>query len=77
MFSADKCHMHHILREFFSRDTRKTVLFIGVLQGVFTLTGMQMQKHIDQGVLLLLFVLNVVMLYMALDAMIKRQKRKC
>jgi UDP-GlcNAc:undecaprenyl-phosphate GlcNAc-1-phosphate transferase len=77
MFSADRCHIHHILRHFFAEDTRKTVLFLGVFQVIYSLTGLQLESHIDEGFLLVQFVLNVVLIYMFLAAMIKRQKRKC
>lgn len=77
MFSADRCHIHHILRHFFAEDTRKTVLFLGILQVVFSLTGLQLDNDIDQGFALVLFVFNITLLYMFLAAMIKRQKRKC
>lgn len=77
MFSADRCHMHHILRHFFAEDTRKTVLFLAVLQGIYSLTGLQFAGDMDEGFFLILFGLNVVLLYMFLAAMIKRQKRDC
>ena len=77
MFSADRCHIHHILRHFFAEDTQKTVLFLGVLQAVYSLTGLQLDKSMDEGYLLILFLLNVVLLYLFLNAMINRQKRKC
>jgi len=77
MFCADRCHIHHILRHFFAEDTRNTVLFLGVLQAIYSLTGLQLERHMDEGYLLILFVLNVVLLYMFLAAMIKRQKRDC
>jgi UDP-GlcNAc:undecaprenyl-phosphate GlcNAc-1-phosphate transferase len=77
MFSSDRCHMHHILRHFFAEDTKKTVLFLAVLQMIYSLTGMQLDKNMDEGYLLLVFILNVIMLYLFLGAMIKRQKRKC
>lgn len=77
IFSADRCHIHHILRHFFAEDTRKTVLFLGVFQAIYSLTGLQLEKHLDEGYLLILFLLNVVLLYMFLAAMIKRQKRNC
>ena len=77
MFSADRCHIHHLLRHFFAEDTRKTVLFLGLFQAIYSLTGLQMVRDMDEGFLLILFLLNVVFLYMLLAAMIKRQKRKC
>ena len=77
MFSADRCHIHHILRHFFAEDTQKTVLFLGVLQVIYSLTGLQLHKGADAGVVLVLFVFNTIMLYMFLAAMIKRQQRDC
>lgn len=77
IFSADRCHVHHILRHFFAEDTRKTVLFLGLFQAIYSLTGLQMLRDMDEGYLLILFLLNVVFLYMLLAAMIKRQNRKC
>ena len=76
-FSADRCHLHHILRHFFAEDTPKTVLFLGVFQLVYSLTGLQLDKSIDEGYLLLQFLLNIVLIYLFLGAMIKRQRRKC
>ncbi len=77
MFSADRCHMHHILRHFFAEDTPKTVFFLGVMQASYALTGLQLDKEMDEGYLLVLFALNIVLLYLSLGAMIKRQKREC
>ena len=77
MFSADRCHIHHILRHFFAEDTPKTVFFLGVFQAVYTFTGLQLAKDTDDGYLLMLFALNVITFYLFLGAMIKRQKREC
>jgi len=77
VFCADRCHIHHILRHFFAEDTRKTVFFLGVLQAIYSLTGLQLERDMDEGYPLFLFLLNVILLYMFLAAMIKRQKRNC
>ena len=76
-FSADRCHVHHILRHFFAEDTKKTVVFLGVLQAIYSITGLQLDKNMDEGYLLILFGLNTILLYLFLGAMIKRQKRDC
>jgi len=76
-FLADRCHMHHILRHFFAEDTKKTVLFLGILQANFAIAGLQLNRNIDGGYMLMLFVLNLLTLYIILAAMIKRQKRDC
>ena len=77
IFSADKCHLHHIIKHFFMEDTQKTVLFFGILQAVYSITGLQLDKNMDEGYLLILFILNIGMIYLVLSAMIKRQKRNC
>ena len=77
MFSADRCHIHHLLRHFFMKKTKKTVLFLVLLQMIYSLTGLQFDKQMDEGFLLILFILNTILLYLALSAMIKRQKINC
>jgi len=77
IFAADKCHLHHIFYRFFSNDTKKTVLFFIVMQSAYSLTGLQFNKYHDDGFLLILFILNVIMVYLFTDAMIKRQKSSC
>ena len=76
-FSADSCHIHHILKDFFAKDTVRTVYALGTFQLIYSLTGLQLDKCMDEGFLLILFILNVVLLYIFLQAMIKRQKREC
>ena len=77
MFAADHCHIHHVLRHFFAENTPKTVLFLTILQAIYTVTALQLSKEIDEGFLLILFMLNIALVYMFLMAMIKRQNRKC
>lgn len=77
IFAADKCHLHHILHQFFANDTQKTVLFFTVLQGAYSLTGLQFTREHAGEYLLLIFILNVAMVYLFTDAMIKRQGRSC
>jgi len=77
IFGADRCHLHHVLRDFFTEDTKKTVLFLGVFQVIYSLTGLQLDKNMDEGYFLILFACNIVLLYMLICAMIKRQKRDC
>ncbi len=76
-FSADRCHMHHILKQFFADNTPRTVVALGIMQMVYSLTGLQLDKSSDEGVLLILFLLNVVLFYLFLGIMIKRQNRPC
>lgn len=77
IFSADRCHLHHIIHEFFAGNTRKTVIFLIILQAVYSLTGLQFTKNHDDGILLLLFLLNIIVVYFYSAAMIRRQNRTC
>ena len=76
MFEADAYHMHHILKRFFVGNTVLTVLFLIMLQIVYSLTALQFSKEIDEGILLVLFIANVVLLYIFLDTMKKKQEKE-
>jgi len=76
-FAADSCHMHHIVKSYFQDSTPKTVMFFIFLQAVYTLIGLQFTKNIDQGILLLVFIINILLLYRFLNWMILRQGRVC
>ena len=77
VFSADRCHLHHIMRHFFAENTKTTVVFFGLLQVTYSVTGLQLDKNMNEGYILLLFMLNLALLYLFLSAMIKSQKRDC
>lgn len=77
IFSADKCHIHHILKRFFEKNIRKTVLCLGALQLLYSLLGLQIDKGVDEGFLLILFVLNVIVVYFFLGRMVKKQQCNC
>jgi len=77
IFSADKCHLHHIFHQFFANDTKKTVISFTIMQMAYSLTGLQFTRDHDGGYLLILFVLNILVVYQFTDAMIRRQKRDC
>ncbi len=77
LFSGDRCHIHHILRHFFAENTSMTVLFLGVMQASYSVLGLQLDKNMDGAYLLILFLLDIVIVYLFLGAMIKRQKREC
>ena len=77
IFSADKCHIHHILKRFFEKNIRKTVLCLGALQLLYSFLGLQIDKGTDEGFLLILFVLNVIVVYFLLGRMVKKQQCNC
>lgn len=73
MFEADKTHIHHILYNFFNKDVKKTVIFLALLQLAYSLTGLMLIESVDQTISLILFVLNIVVLYLVLSGMLQRQ----
>ena len=77
MFSADRCHIHHMFRHFFAENTPRTVIFLGILQAIYSFTGLQFTKNMEEGYMFVLFLLNIVFLYLFLNSMIQRQGRKC
>ncbi|MDM5270967.1 MraY family glycosyltransferase [Sulfurovum sp. zt1-1] len=77
LFSADKCHIHHLLQKFFGDSTKTTVIFLIVLQSIYTIIGLQIEKGVDQAIPMLLFILNVVLFYLLLSRMVQRQERSC
>ena len=77
LFSADKCHIHHLLQKFFGDCTKTTVIFLGILQAIYTIIGLQLEKDIEQTIPMLLFILNVVLFYILLNRMVQRQGRCC
>jgi UDP-GlcNAc:undecaprenyl-phosphate GlcNAc-1-phosphate transferase len=77
VFVADQCHLHHVLWHFFAQNTPRTVAVLGTMQTLYSFTGIYLDKQTDEGVLLALFLLNVFVLYLFLEAMIRWQGREC
>jgi UDP-GlcNAc:undecaprenyl-phosphate GlcNAc-1-phosphate transferase len=73
-FSPDKTHIHHILLLFFDGDVKRTVIYLGLIQVLFSLVGLSI-IHIENAFLPLVgFVLITVMLYITFTGMHRRQK---
>lgn len=80
-FSPDKTHVHHILLQFYSKNVKKTVLFLILMQSLFSLAGLMLalsSKTIGKGiasfVALLAFAGITVLFYMIFTGMKRRQK---
>lgn len=80
-FSPDKTHIHHILLNFFSKNVKKTVLFLSLMQMLFSLVGLmlalnseQIGKSLASVVALVAFIGITVLFYMIFTGMKKRQK---
>jgi len=76
-FAADSCHMHHLLKEVLHDNTPRTVYLLVSWQIVYALFGLQLNKEADQGIFLVIFMVNIFVLYKLFEKMIEKQKRKC
>ena len=72
-FIADKTHLHHILFNFFNKDVKMTVVFLIILQAIYSLTGLMIIAHANQSMSLVLFGLNVIVMYFIFTGMLRRQ----
>lgn len=79
--TPDKTHLHHILLKFFGKKVKKTVLFIALTQGLFSLVGLMLSfnseviaKGPSSFVALLAFGGITVLFYMIFTGMKRRQK---
>jgi UDP-GlcNAc:undecaprenyl-phosphate GlcNAc-1-phosphate transferase len=75
MFEADKTHLHHVLFNFFNQDVKRTVIFLTILQAVYSITGLLIVETGDQSLSLVLFGLNTIILYFIFSEMLLRQIR--
>lgn len=79
-FRPDKTHIHHILLDFFSRNVKRTVLFLALMQILFSLVGLMLlgeMKILPRGLGVLSFFsfLGInVLFYMIFTGMKRRQK---
>jgi UDP-GlcNAc:undecaprenyl-phosphate GlcNAc-1-phosphate transferase len=84
IFSPDKLHLHHVLLKFFNGNVRKTVIFIAIMQLLFSLAGFNFIDYERQRYIFIFFILSVTILYLLLNGMIqkdnpfalRRKKRK-
>ena len=74
MFEADKTHLHHVLFNFFNQDVKRTVVFLSILQIIYSITGLLIVEAGNQSLSLVLFGLNTIVLYFIFSEMLRRQK---
>jgi len=77
IIKPDKCHIHHIFKTFFDDNVKRTVSFLIAIQSIYTISGLLFDNVKDDGMMIILFLMNVLMLYLWVQAMIKRQNRSC
>lgn len=80
-FTPDKTHIHHILLKFFSKNVKRTVFFLVLMQVLFSLVGLMLalsSNHLGEGpasfVALIAFVGITMLFYMIFTGMKRRQK---
>jgi UDP-GlcNAc:undecaprenyl-phosphate GlcNAc-1-phosphate transferase len=80
-FSPDKTHIHHILVKFFENDVKRTVIFLVVLQIVFSSIGYILIELIQNDLsgtipffALVIFGMLFILFYMIFTGIKKRQK---
>ena len=80
-FSPDKTHIHHILLGFFSKKVKTTVLFLVLMQSLFSIAGLMMANSSNKLTLgsysflaFIAFIFIVALFYMVLTGMKRRQK---
>lgn len=80
-FSPDKTHIHHILVKFFDMSVKKTVLFLVILQIVFSSIGYMILDSINKNggdnvplFALIGFMLMFALFYMIFTGIGKRQR---
>jgi len=77
MVEADRCHIHHIFKYLFKENTPKTVIFLGILQMIYSYCGLQIKNATYEGTLLILFLIHGVFIYFFLGMMLKKQNKVC
>ena len=76
-FAPDKCHIHHIVNVFMRDNVKSTVFTLGLIQFIYALFALSLDKDIDEGILFILFIANLLLVYRVLTQVIKRFNKKC
>ena len=76
-FQPDKCHIHHILKTLFGDNVKRTVGFLIVLQSIYAIIGLLFDNVQDDGLMMTLFLMNILALYVLTKRMIIAQNRSC
>ena len=74
-FKADKSHLHHILLNIFHKNIKMTVIVLYFIQIIFTLLGVFIFSHIEDGFFgLIIFILILLIFYKISTKLYKRQE---
>ena len=80
-FSPDKTHIHHVLLGFFSKKVKTTVIFLLLMQALFSIAGLMMANSSNKLTIgsysflaFIAFIFIIILFYMILTGMKRRQK---
>lgn len=76
-FTADKCHLHHLMSYMFQGKIKKTVIVLASVQIVYSLAGIYLSPHIDGGWILLFYILHIGAIYLFFSWFIASKKDLC
>ena len=78
-FKPDKTHLHHIMVKFFNMNVKKTVIFLVILQIIFSSTGyvmLETMKKDSIGIAQLLALIGFVMMFFLFYMIFTNIKRR-
>lgn len=73
MFEADKTHLHHVFFYFFNQDIKTTVIFLAILQAIYSIIALLIVENINQTMSLVFFCLNIILWYFVSSEMLRGQ----
>jgi UDP-GlcNAc:undecaprenyl-phosphate GlcNAc-1-phosphate transferase len=74
---GDACHIHHLLEHYFDGDIFKSVLLLVLIQILYISIGINLEKGIDQGWILVGFIFHLLVIYKILNTLIKKENINC
>lgn len=73
-FRADRWHIHHIVLRYFDNNVIKSVLFLSLMQIIYTVIGVSLSSKLDGIYILPIFIFHAVILYHILSYFLKDNK---
>ena len=75
-FLPDKTHIHHIVLTRTGGRVKATVIFLGIVQLVYTYVGLFVTANLSQDITLNLFIMNIIIVYAMLNRSLHSSKVK-
>ena len=77
MFKADKYHIHHQVATYFKYNIKLTVIVLTAFQFAYSMLALQFANTMDEGAPLVLFIVNIVIIYKVFYPHSKATREKC